>query len=469
MIHQNPEHQNNVKRLLKEWEAMSQKGAVFFLEETVYLDMISFLESEGKWQRATRIVDSAIAQHPFSADLYLRKAELLLNCNMIEECIVTIDRAELFAPTNVMLRILKADLLATKNEVAEALDILNNAKSLASDEELAEIFFTEAGIYEDTRNYKSAFQSIRQCLLADASHTDGYEKVLFLTLRCGFFKEAIGLNNRLIDADAYNWLAWRNLGFALRGAGKDEEAIEAFEFAFGIEEKCKIAYMEAGDLLMETGCYQRAILLYENAIFNTHEDADVMLQLGKCYQATQEFKTAIAYFLRAIELERTLGDAYFLIGECATAQADWQKAIGAYKRAIELDNSREDFHGALANAYFQSDKLSEAYFSYRKATNIAPEDVAYWLQYVYFLINIGQEKMALKVLDKADMYCGAPEFEYCRVACLYQMGRKSEALYRLGEAPECEIEQFKHLFSWRHELAKDEKMHKKILTFLRYE
>ncbi len=461
----NPEQQSYVKTLVKEYEVMSQKETVSFYEETVFIGMIDILEEEGKWQKAVAIADAAITHHPFSADLFLRKAELLLNRNMIDECIVTIDRAELFAPTNTNLRILRAELLTAKGEFEEALSILDELKGKTSLQDLSDIFFMEAHIYEDLRDYAAMFRSLRRCLLTNRANTEGYNSMLLLVEKKSYFKESIEFHNKLIDQDAYNWRAWLNLGFALRGSGKIDDAIDSFEFTFAIDKSCKMAYMEAADLLIEQKKYSHALYVYENAIFNTQEDGELMLQIGYCYEKLKEYKTANAYYQRALEFEPDDANIYYRMGKCANSLGQYHEAIRSFREAIKYDGHREDFYAGMADAYFQSDQLSNALFSYRKAAYLAPEDVGYWLRYTYFLLNIGQEKMALRALEMADINCGAPELEYCRVACLYQMGKQHEALYRLGEVLQCDFETHKSLFQWRPELAKNTDMQAVIMAF----
>jgi tetratricopeptide (TPR) repeat protein len=466
MRHHNTERHSYLSKLIKECEVLSQKGTVAFHEETVYLEMIDLLEQQGKWQQANKIADVAISQHPLSTELYIRKSELLLNHNMINECLVTIDKAEMFMPLNFQLRLLKADILSSLGDHDEALLILTDLERETESEDLSEVYLMEASIREDLRQYPEMMRALRRCLIANPKNTEGYEKTLFLVERRGFHKQAIELYDKLIDLDAYNWRAWRNLGFALRGNDQINEAIEAFEYTFAIEEKCKIAYMEAAEMLFDKGEFMRAVYTYENAIFNTKEDSETMMKLGHCYEKLKEPKTALLFYQRALEFDDEVADVYFRIGECARSQGQLRQAIDAFKTAIRLEYQREEYHAGLADAYFHNDQLADALFSYRKAAYIAPDDVTYWMRYAYFLINIGQEKMAIRALDKADEYCGGPEIEYCRIACLYSMGKKEEALYRLGEALQCDYDTHKSLFQWRPELAKNREMQAVIMSFL---
>ena len=118
----------HIKQLISRYEVMSQKGTVPFIEETVYLDMIDRCDTDGKNRLALRIVEEGITQHPFSAELYLRKAHLLLGRHKITESLVTIEQAEIFAPQHVNVRLLHAELLALRGDNTEALAILDDLK-----------------------------------------------------------------------------------------------------------------------------------------------------------------------------------------------------------------------------------------------------------------------------------------------------------------------------------------------------
>ncbi len=466
MRHQKVRHQNQLEHLLNEYEVMSQKGAVSFHEEAVFMDMIDLLENGGQWHKATSLAEAAITQHPFSADLYLRKAELLLNRNMIDECLVTIEQAEIFAPCNVNLRILRAELLSAKGAFMEALEVLDQLKSQTNLTELSEIFLTEALIYEDLKDKPAMFRSLRRCLVSNPDNTEGYMKMLFLVEKCGYHTQSIAFHNKLIDKNAYNWQAWLNIGMAFRGLHKNHEAVEAFEFTFAINEQCTMAYLEAADLLLEMGDFERARLVYEVAIFNTIETPELLLPLGYCHQLLGNYKVAIDFYERVLEFDKSDSDAYYHIGECANSLQQWAQAIDAYKKAIKLSNNREDYHAGLADVYFQTDQLANALSSYRRAANIGCDDVTYWLRYAYFLINIGQLKSAMRVLDKADMYAGGTEIEYCRIACLYEMGKKKEALYKLGETLQSDYDMHKTLFDWQPHLADNADLVAVIKAFL---
>jgi tetratricopeptide (TPR) repeat protein len=468
MKHHSINEPTQVERYILEWNEMSQKKAYRFIEKTVYLEMIDHLANSGHWQRATAMINQAMTQHPHSPDLYLRKAELLLNCNMIAECIVTIQEAETFAPSNVQLRLFRAEIALAQGAFVEALEILDETKLAAGPEELSEVFFLEANVYEIVRDPKAMLKSLRRCIWTNAYNTEGYEKFFNSIGKQAYTKEAIEFYNKILDRDAYNWLAWMYLGLTLRAEDKIEDAIDALEFAYAIEPTCSIAYTEVADMFIEQGNITRALLTYENAVFNLQEDPDILKELGRCHAKLENFHAAMSFYERSLELDKNNPEVYFLMGECAR-QLKWgQKAVDAYLMAIKMDSQNDLYHTGLAAAYFDTNELSQALFSYRRACYIGAEDVTNWLRYIYFLFNIGQVKMAQKALVKAEEYAGGIELDYVRIACLYMTGQKEEAAYQLGDMDVASdsLEMLKSEFTWRPEVAENPDAMRVLMTFL---
>ncbi|MBL7817382.1 MAG: tetratricopeptide repeat protein [Saprospiraceae bacterium] len=455
MEHLNSNQKMYIRQLVSRYEAMSQKETVSFQEETVFLQMIDFCHTANKNRLALRIADDAIAQHPFSVNLYLKKAYFLLDRHKIEESLVTVEQAELFAPQHFQIGLLHARLLALKGQHKKALVVLSDIKINATTEEGSNLYLLEAQLYEDLGQYSKMFDALRKSLSLNCSNTEGYEKMIWATEYSQRYAESVKFHNRLLDRDAYNWRAWLNLGFAQEALENYNEAIEAFEYAFAIDERCRAAYMEAGELHMLLGDYQRAQIVYENAIFNTSEDALILQKLGLCYEKQDNPHTAMHFYQRALELNANDSETYFRIGECYMTFGKWHRAIEVFERATVINNRKEDYYVRLADAYWRTEQFGKALSSFRKAALTAPEDINCWLRYAGFLYSVGQEKKALQVLQDAQNYVFDAQIEYCQIACLMSLGRRSEALYRLSEALAEDFDKHTALLNWRPDLAEN--------------
>ena len=454
MKHANSDNNHNVQHLLNEILLMSQKGTVRFVEETVFLELIDSADIDGNESLALQLADEAIVQHPFSADLYLRKAELHLCRQQIAESIVTIEHAEIFAPQHFGIRLFHAELLTLQGAPREALEILADLRQDAATRyELSDVRLAEAAILENLRRFGAMYDALEDCLFANPRNIDGYEKMFWAVEKSGRFDDSVTFHNRLLDRNAYNWRAWLNLGLAHEALENTAEAIDAFEFALAINDKCRIAYMSAGELHLQRGDFATARYVFDAAIFNIEEDAVLLQKLGLCHQKLGDFTTAKQFYTRSLERDRNDAETHFRLGECSTAMGKWTKAIDFYLRAVAINDRREEYHAALADAYFHTEQFSKAISSYRKAAFIAPEEVTYWLLYAGFLFAVGQERRALRVLEDADNYAFGSEIEYCRIACLVSLGRRSEALYRLGEVLPLDFDKHTTLLRLRPELT----------------
>ena len=78
---------------------------------------------------------------------------------------------------------------------------------------------------------------------------------------------------------------------------------------------------------------------------------------------------------------------------------------------------------------------------------------------------LGKEKKALRVLEDAEMYSFGAEIEYCRIACLFSMGKRSEALYRLGEALQTDFDKHETILTWQPTLAENADFQAVIKSF----
>ena len=111
------------------------------------------------------------------------------------------------------------------------------------------------------------------------------------------------------------------------------------------------------------------------------------------------------------------------------------------------------------------ENYSQSLASYRKAAFIAPDDVQSWLRYAGFWLTVGQGKKALRVLEDAEMYSFGAEIEYCRIACLFSMGRQSEALYRFAEVLQTDFDKHETILTWQPTLAENADFQAVIKSF----
>ncbi|HAA56907.1 MAG TPA: hypothetical protein DCE42_19225 [Myxococcales bacterium] len=117
----------------------------------------------------------------------------------------------------------------------------------------------------------------------------------------------VAYNNRAIEWNADELLAYNNRGDALRGMGRFEEAIDDFRF-----------------------CLEQA----NEVDINRHLYA---CNLAQCYYQIGLFEEAVEAFLHSIQVHPLYATAHYDLACCYARLGEFPKALSALRRAVDLD------------------------------------------------------------------------------------------------------------------------------------
>ena len=460
MKRQNYNKQQTLNELILKYEDMSQKEAVVFYEEAVFLDIVNYYQNTKKIESALSAVETALAQHNYSAGLYYKKAELLSlyshNPLFLKDALAAIEKAESLSPQTLGIKLLKSQLFGWKGAFEEAFEVFHEIRTflpVSSTQELSDTYYCEGLLYERQQDYESMFEVWKEALLLNPRHEDVFSRIRLCVEFSDKYKESIELFNYLIDQDPYSHLAWFHLGLAKSIVGEREEALEAFEFAYIIDKTFKWAYKERGEILLDSKKYAEALDCYLEALDHIMPDGDLLYHIGLCYQYQGNIDAAIDLFQKAADIDPYNDEVYFSMGECMSALEKWSNAIPYFKQAIGLDNRREEYYAALGSVYYKLEKYDRAYQCFDKAAVLAPEQTTIWVQFASFLFNVGYYEEALEILDDGERHAVGEELSYCKVACLYKVGKDKEAISVLANALTEDYDKHELLFKYVPELV----------------
>ena len=450
-------NQHAISALVSEYEAMSQKGTVGFFEEKVFLQLIDYYQSELRIDRALEVVDHALAQYSFTADFHIRKAQLLIESRQEDLAINSLEQAQIFAPSEIEISFLRVKILCTLGKYEEALILLDQIKPEASVDDLNEIYLFEAEICEFRKEFDEMFSVLEKILLSDHNNKEALERMWLCVELSQKFEQSIRLHLHLIDENPYSHLAWFNLGHAYQAVGNLEDAAEAYEYAFLINEHFQDAYRDCAIVCYELKDYKKALRCYEDVLEHFEPDSDILMNIGKCYQAMKDYNIARAFYIKALVLNPQNDEAHYHLAECYAADDAWKIAAQSYKRALKIDDKKEEYYCGLAEAYYQLGKEEKARYLLWKAIEVAPDQISTWIQYALLLMALDRFEEALELLDDAALNLSEdiPDLYYCRIACLFVMGRRQEALYRLGDALNFYFKEHQLLFDFAPELENE--------------
>ena len=234
-----------------------------------------------------------------------------------------------------------------------------------------------------------------------------------------------------------------------------EDAAEAFEYAYLINDDFEFAFRDRGEALLLLSKYDEALKCYQDVKERFVPDADLYCKIGQCYAFLDQHEIAIEHFAVSLQMGNVNGDVHFHMGVCLGLIERYKSAEESINKAISLDPDREEFHLALADLCFQQDKLEEAAQHYQKAVDLAPDNNLAWLQYAGFLLLAYGEEAAMEVVEEAMFYSDSAEFHYFKVVCLITAGKRQEAIINLMNLMDSCPEQADYMYEVMPELKND--------------
>ncbi|MDX1940492.1 MAG: tetratricopeptide repeat protein [Saprospiraceae bacterium] len=451
----NFEDNQTILDLITEYEASVESGVELFLDEKTYLQLIEYYENEDQPDKALEATDHALGKHSYSIDFYLKKAQILIDIHQETLALQVLEKAAFIAPAEPEITLLRAEAMAHIGLHEEAFDLLNDLKTDANNELLCEIFVCEALIYEVLEEYERVFYALKTALLENPRHQEALERIWLCVETTKKYEESIKLHREILDIDPYSYLAWYNLGHAQAYLGNYEEAIEAYEYAYIINQKFEFAYRDCAELCFEIKKYLKALNCYTELSEHVDTDSDVYFCIGQCYQQLKDYNAARSYYTQTLQADPLNDEVLYFIGECYAEEGKWKSALRYYKRAIRIEDAREEYYAAIGEAYFELGDIEKAETNFKAAIDLAPDQVEFCIQYTGFLIEIDRVEDALETLKEAEIYAEGSEILYCRIACLFALGRRQEAFYWLGEALNEDYDTHRALFDMMPTLEND--------------
>jgi tetratricopeptide (TPR) repeat protein len=461
----NDQNYHTIFHLVSDYEAKSKEGSANFLGEKAFIQLIEFYSQEGQYHKALDVIEHAINLHNFSSDLYVKKAELLLEIGQEQEALTTLEKAAVYAPYEIEITLLKIEALVFLHVFLEAEMLIDSLKSHPDQDVLGRVYFLEGLLFEQSGQNERMYYALLESIRCNPENLDAIEHLWLCIELEKKYRESLVFFEELLTKNAYSSQIWYYLGHSHSYLGNYEAAIEAYEYSFIIDPEFEEAYRDCGELCFEIKNYEKAFSIFKQLDEIIDTDADILLRMGQCLQGLGKIKEAKSLFSKTVILDPHCDEAFFHLGEVNAQSENWESAIRYFRRAIYLEDSREEYYSALGQAYAQTGKIEKATWAFERATHLAPEELQYWLLYITFLIDNNFLQEAVEVIDVAEEESVGVELLYGKVVCLLLSGKRKEALYWLGEALIEDYEVHPFLFHLNPKLLEDSELMNVIETY----
>lgn len=232
--------------------------------------------------------------------------------------------------------------------------------------------------------------------------------------------------------DGYN-----NRGIARRDLGRFESALADYDKAIRLNPDYADAYNNRGVVLHDLGRLEAAVESYTKAINLNPDYANAYSNLGTTLSDLEQFDEAITSYEKATQLNPGHAEAYYNLGIALKKTGRTEEALNAYEKAIELrPGYSEAFHN-YGIALHELKQVDRAVEMFERALDLKPDFAKAYLNYGQVLSDLERHSATVAIYERAvAVIPDNPEIYFRLGKALYAADRVADAVVSLSKAIE---------------------------------
>ncbi len=438
-MRENPyrEDREELKELLRQYHNLRLGRQHSFLEEDAFERIIDHFDEKDNLPEALEAAEIGLSQFPYSSQLMIKKADLLLATRKYREALDILEVAELYDSSDLNLYILKTDAYLALDQQGEAVKLLEAALLLFEGEERLDLLFELADVYDDYEEFDKVFDCLKLILEEEPNNEEALYKICFWTDFTGRNEESIRLHQGIIDEYPFSELAWFNLAAAYQGLKLYEKSIDAYQYAVAIDEKFDYAYRNMGDAYLRLRKYKEAIEVLEKVLELTRPEDVIYEAIGHCYHRMGNYAQARFNYKKAVHLNPDDSKLHYKIAVTYMLEEQWQSAIKQLENAMRIHRNLPEYNLAMGECKMNLKLFKDAIQYFGTVVRNKPKNVPGWEALIRCLIKADLYEEAIEQCVAAMKATeGKPLFLFYYSSILFTMGKTKEGLLKLEMAME---------------------------------
>lgn len=426
------EDKDELKELIRQFQNLRSGRGNSFLEEDAFEKIVDYFDDIEDLSQALEAVDMGIDQYPYSAMLNIKKADLLIATRRYHDALEVLNHAELLDSNDINLYILKTDVYLALDQQDKAVDLLENALALFDGQERIEMLFELADVYDDYEEFDKIFDCLKLILEQEPTNEEALYKICFWTDFTGRNEESIKLHQQIIEDHPYSELAWFNLGAGFQGLKLYEKSIDAYKYAVAIDEKFDYAFRNMGDAYIRLRKYKDAIEALERVLELSRPEDVIYEAIGHCYDRLKNFAQARFYYRKASHLNQEDSKLYFKIACTYINEGQWNTAVKQLQTALQMHRLQPEYNLAMGECKMQLGEFRDAIQYFSNVVAQRPKNISSWEALIRCLYIGEYYDEAVDQIDAAIRHTdNKPIFTFYLSAIYFAMGRSKEGLAQL--------------------------------------
>jgi len=220
------------------------------------------------------------------------------------------------------------------------------------------------------------------------------------------WSDSVTLWEHAIETTGGNYLAYEDLGLALRERGDLAAALEAYTQALNSAPGNWIVYRAQlhntrGLVLQRQGKAAEALNEFTTAVSLNPGSTDAQTNAGNTLASSGRFSEAGEHFAAALRITPDLIEARLGLANVLVARGQAAAAIAAFEEVVRLQPSLAEAHSGLGSALAMAGRSQDALSEYQAALRLKPDLTTAYFNMAVLLVKRGQVAEARQCLQRA--------------------------------------------------------------------
>ncbi len=446
--------QGDLNKDLENFEKFLQGENMSYLDADRYEAMIDHYLISGQYNKAISCAEYALALFSFEPVFKLRMAQALSATGKLKEALNLLSDIEKILGNDCEWLLSKASIFSQLKDSKRAINFFEAALSKADEEDKDEIFLDLAMEHESAGDYKNAIEVLKRAMKHNPSNEGAIYELAYCHDQLNDNESAIKSYTDFIEENPYSYTSWYNLGNAYSKAENFEKAIWAYDYCLIINAEFGPAHFNLGNAYLSIEKYKMAIESFEECMRLDGDDPVALCYIGEAYEQLGELPLAKMHYQRSMEMAPMLPDAWLGMGIVHDLEGKTFESLPFILKAMELDPENQGIYHVLAGAYEKLEEFDLAKENYLQALRLDCSETETLTNFIDFLLEQFPDEV-LPFLQKYEKdFGGNPHLKIIQISALWELGKKTEAVYAFRALFEEDSNNAKEIFEINEELKK---------------
>lgn len=225
------------------------------------------------------------------------------------------------------------------------------------------------------QNWRDSITLFRHAIAVTQSNYVAYNNLGVALRRGGHIADSIPLFESAIRFHPSDVEAQNNLGEALMLVGHPDQALPHVLEALRLNPGLAEAHINLGALFNKRGQFDEGAKQYQLALHLDPENAEAHAGLGITLTELHRYEEALPQLLQAVHQKPDSADVHYNLGRLYGLAGRTGDAIAEFSATVQLDPANAQAHFNLGTAFAQQNRIPEAEQQFREAVHLNPADL----------------------------------------------------------------------------------------------